>query len=32
VVLGQWQRVLLVELDPPRTRKITVQVTGVAQL
>jgi secondary thiamine-phosphate synthase enzyme len=29
VLLGQWQRVLLVDLDPPRTRKITVQITGV---
>jgi secondary thiamine-phosphate synthase enzyme len=30
VLLGQWQRVLLVELDGPRTRQITVQITGVA--
>jgi secondary thiamine-phosphate synthase enzyme len=29
VVLGQWQRVLLVDLDPPRTRRIIVQITGV---
>jgi secondary thiamine-phosphate synthase enzyme len=29
VLLGQWQRVLLVELDPPRTRRITIQITGV---
>lgn len=29
VLLGQWQRVLLVDLDPPRTRRISIQVTGV---
>jgi thiamine phosphate synthase YjbQ (UPF0047 family) len=29
VLLGQWQRVLLVDLDPPRTRTIAVQITGV---
>jgi len=29
-VLGRWQRVLLVELDHPRPREFTVQVTGVA--
>lgn len=28
-VLGQWQRVLLAELDGPRTRTLRVQVTGV---
>jgi secondary thiamine-phosphate synthase enzyme len=28
-VLGQWQRVLLAELDGPRTRSLRVQVTGV---
>jgi secondary thiamine-phosphate synthase enzyme len=31
VVLGQWQRVLLVELDGPRARQLTVQVTGVGR-
>jgi secondary thiamine-phosphate synthase enzyme len=31
VLLGQWQRVLLVDLDPPRTRRITIQVTGVGE-
>ena len=30
VVLGRWQRVLLVELDHPRPRELTVQVTGIA--
>jgi secondary thiamine-phosphate synthase enzyme len=29
VVLGRWQRVLLVELDRPRPRELTVQVTGI---
>ena len=29
VVLGQWQRVLLAELDGPRTRTIRVQVLGI---
>ena len=29
VVLGRWQRVLLVELDHPRPRELTVQVTGI---
>ncbi len=29
VVLGQWQRVLLAELDGPRTRTVRVQVMGV---
>jgi secondary thiamine-phosphate synthase enzyme len=30
LVLGRWQRLLLVELDHPRSRELTVQVTGVA--
>lgn len=29
VVLGRWQRLLLVELDHPRPRELTVQVTGI---
>jgi secondary thiamine-phosphate synthase enzyme len=29
VLLGRWQRVLLVELDAPRTRQMSIQVTGV---
>lgn len=29
IVLGRWQRLLLVELDHPRPRELTVQVTGV---
>ena len=29
LVLGRWQRLLLVELDHPRPREMTVQVTGV---
>jgi secondary thiamine-phosphate synthase enzyme len=29
LVLGRWQRLLLVELDHPRSRELTVQVTGV---
>ena len=29
VLLGRWQRVLLVELDHPRPRELTVQVTGI---
>lgn len=28
MVLGQWQRVFLVELDRPKARQITVQVIG----
>lgn len=28
--LGPWQRLLLVELDHPRPREFTIQVTGVA--
>jgi secondary thiamine-phosphate synthase enzyme len=30
LVLGQWQRVLVAELDGPRTRTVRVQVMGVA--
>ena len=30
VVLGQWQRILLAELDGPRSRSLRVQVMGVA--
>lgn len=30
VVLGQWQRVLMAELDGPRTRTLRIQVMGVA--
>ena len=30
VVLGQWQRVLVAELDGPRTRSIRLSVMGVA--
>jgi secondary thiamine-phosphate synthase enzyme len=30
LVLGQWQRVLLAELDGPRARTVRVQVMGVA--
>ena len=30
VVLGQWQRILLAELDGPRTRTVRVQVMGTA--
>ena len=30
VVLGQWQRILLAELDGPRSRTIRVQVSGLA--
>lgn len=29
-VLGQWQRILLAELDGPRVRTLRIQVTGVA--
>jgi secondary thiamine-phosphate synthase enzyme len=29
VVLGQWQRVLMAELDGPRTRTLRVQVMGI---
>jgi secondary thiamine-phosphate synthase enzyme len=30
LLLGQWQRVLLVELDHPRPREFSLQVTGVS--
>jgi secondary thiamine-phosphate synthase enzyme len=30
IVLGQWQRVLMAELDGPRARSLRVQVVGVA--
>jgi secondary thiamine-phosphate synthase enzyme len=30
VVLGQWQRVLVAELDGPRSRTLRVQIMGVA--
>jgi secondary thiamine-phosphate synthase enzyme len=30
VVLGQWQRVLMAELDGPRARTLRIQVMGVA--
>jgi thiamine phosphate synthase YjbQ (UPF0047 family) len=30
LLLGQWQRLLLVELDHPRPREFTIQVTGIA--
>jgi secondary thiamine-phosphate synthase enzyme len=30
LVLGQWQRVLVAELDGPRTRSLRLQVMGVA--
>lgn len=30
VVLGQWQRILMAELDGPRARTLRVQVMGVA--
>lgn len=30
VVLGKWQRVLMAELDGPRTRTLRIQVMGVA--
>lgn len=30
LVLGQWQRVLVVDLDGPRTRSLRLQVMGVA--
>lgn len=29
VVLGQWQRLLLVELDHPRPRELIIQVSGI---
>jgi secondary thiamine-phosphate synthase enzyme len=30
VVLGQWQRVLLAELDGPRARSLRIQIMGIA--
>ena len=30
VVLGQWQRVLMAELDGPRSRTLRIQVMGIA--
>lgn len=30
IVLGQWQRILMAELDGPRTRTLRIQVMGVA--
>jgi secondary thiamine-phosphate synthase enzyme len=30
IVLGQWQRVLMAELDGPRARTLRVQVMGIA--
>jgi secondary thiamine-phosphate synthase enzyme len=30
IVLGQWQRILLAELDGPRARTLRLQVTGIA--
>jgi secondary thiamine-phosphate synthase enzyme len=30
VVLGQWQRILMAELDGPRARSLRVQVWGIA--
>src|SRR4029453_10539188 len=30
LVLGQWQRVLVAELDGPRSRSLRVQVMGIA--
>ena len=29
LVLGQWQRIFLVELDSPRTRQVVIQVSGI---
>jgi thiamine phosphate synthase YjbQ (UPF0047 family) len=29
-VLGQWQRVLMAELDGPRARSLRVQVFGIS--
>jgi secondary thiamine-phosphate synthase enzyme len=31
VVLGQWQRILMAELDGPRARTLRIQVMGVSQ-
>jgi secondary thiamine-phosphate synthase enzyme len=30
VVLGQWQRILMAELDGPRTRSLRMQIFGIA--
>ena len=30
IVLGQWQRILMGELDGPRSRSLRLQVMGVA--
>jgi secondary thiamine-phosphate synthase enzyme len=30
LVLGQWQRVLMAELDGPRTRTLRVSIQGIA--
>jgi secondary thiamine-phosphate synthase enzyme len=30
VVLGQWQRILMAELDPPRARSLRIQIFGVS--
>jgi thiamine phosphate synthase YjbQ (UPF0047 family) len=30
LVLGQWQRILMAELDGPRARSLRVQAVGVA--
>jgi secondary thiamine-phosphate synthase enzyme len=31
VVLGQWQRVLVAELDGPRSRSLRVQIMGLGR-
>ena len=31
VVLGQWQRILMAELDGPRARSLRIQIFGVAE-
>ncbi|PYR22037.1 MAG: hypothetical protein DMF94_06055, partial [Acidobacteria bacterium] len=30
VVLGQWQRILMAELDGPRARSLRIQILGIA--
>jgi thiamine phosphate synthase YjbQ (UPF0047 family) len=30
LVLGQWQRILMTELDGPRARTLRVQVSGLS--
>ena len=30
VVLGQWQRILMAELDGPRARSLRIQILGVS--